>query len=89
MESLLERLTENPILLGIALVLVAIIVYAMTKRLVKVVLFLIVLLVVYFGYLIMTGQELPEGIKSVYNQVQQIVGMFSDFLGTNKDKLGR
>ncbi len=81
MEALIERVTDNPILLGIVLVLVAIIIYALTKRLMKVALFIMVLLSVYIGYLVMTGQELPEELqkgqalfKEVLNKVKQLLG---------------
>lgn len=82
MEALIERVTDNPILLGIVLVLVAIIIYALTKRLVKVALFIMVLLSVYIGYLVMTGQELPQ-------QLQKGQALLKELLNTVKQLLGK
>ena len=63
MDSLIQQLTDKPILLAVALILVAVVVYALMKRLIKLALFLLVLLAVYFGYLYMTGQDFPEGVQ--------------------------
>jgi len=82
MEALIERVTDNPILLGIVLVLAAIIIYALTKRLVKVALFIMVLLSVYIGYLVMTGQELPQ-------QLQKGQALLKELLNTVKQLLGK
>ncbi|MDP7558523.1 MAG: hypothetical protein QF923_03500 [Candidatus Marinimicrobia bacterium] len=84
MDSLIQQLTDKPILLAVALILVAIMVYALIKRLMKVALFLLVLLAVYFGYLVLTGQdvhektyklidELPEGIQKAVDQGREVL----------------
>ena len=72
MDSLIQQLTDNPILLAVALILVATVVYTLVKRLVKLALFLLVLLAVYIGYLVMTEQELPEELqkgKEVFEEI--------------------
>ena len=63
MDSLIQQLTDNPILLAVALILVAVGGYTIVKQLVKPALFLLVLLAVYIGYLVMTEQELPEELQ--------------------------
>ena len=65
MDSLIQQLTDNPILLAVALILVVAVVYTLVKRLGKPALFLLVLLAVYIGYLVMTEQELPEELQKV------------------------
>jgi len=61
MDSLIQQLTDNPILLAVALILVAVGGYTLVKRLWKPALFLLVLLVVYIGYVVMTAEQaVPE-----------------------------
>jgi hypothetical protein len=70
MDSLIQQLTDNPILLAVALILVTVGVYTLVKRLWKLrkpALFLLVLLAGYIGYLVKTEQELPEEL-----QIQQL-----------------
>ena len=63
MDSLIQQLTDNPILLSVTLLLVAVVGYTLVRRLMRHSLFLLVLLVVYIGYLEMTEQELPEELQ--------------------------
>ena len=72
MDSLIQQLTDNPILLVIALVLVAVAIYTLVERLLKPALFLLVLLAVYIGYLVMTEQEIPEEIQKGKEFVEEI-----------------
>jgi|TARA_B100001971_G_C18099254_1_gene487881 Ca2+/Na+ antiporter len=72
MENLIQQLTDNPILLVIALVLVAVAIYTLVERLLKPALFLLVLLAVYIGYLVMTEQEIPEEIQKGKAFVEEI-----------------
>ena len=72
MDSLVQQLTDSPILLAVALVLVAIVVYALVKRLVKLALFLLVLLAVYIGYLVMTEQEQPEELQKGKEFIEEV-----------------
>ena len=61
MDSLIQQLTDNPILLAVALILVAVVGYTLVRRLMRPSLFLLVLLVVYIGYLVMTAEQaVPE-----------------------------
>ena len=72
MDSLIQQLTDNPILLAVALILVAAVVYTLVKRLVKLALFLLVLMAVYIGYLVMTEQELPEELQKGKEFIEEI-----------------
>ena len=61
MDSLIQQLTDNPILLAVALILVAVVGYTLVRRLMMHSLFLLVLLVVYIGYVVMTAEQaVPE-----------------------------
>ena len=72
MDSLIQQLTDNPILLAVALILVAVGAYTLVKRMGKPVLFLLVLLAGYVGYLEMTEQELPEELQKGKEFIEEI-----------------
>jgi len=54
------------------LILVAVGVYTLVKRLLKPALFLLVLLAGYIGYLVMTEQELPEELQKGKAFIEEI-----------------
>ena len=72
MDSLIQQLTDNPILLVIALILIAVGGYTLVRRMVRPALFLLVLLAGYFGYLMMTEQELPEELQKGKAFIEEI-----------------
>ena len=72
MDSFIQQLTDNPILLAAALILVAVVGYTLVKQLWKPALFLLVLLAGYIGYLVMTGQELPEELQKGEEFIEEI-----------------
>ena len=72
MDSLIQQLTDNPILLAVALILVAVGGYTLVKRLWKPALFLLVLLAGYIGYLVMTEQEQPEELQKGIEFIEEI-----------------
>ena len=74
MNSLIQQLTDNPILLAVALIIVAVVGYTLVRRMMRHSLFLLVLLVVYIGYLVMTGQELPEELQKGKEFIEEIAG---------------
>jgi len=73
MESLIQKLMDNPILLAVALILVTVVGYTLVKKLLRPALFLLVLLAVYIGYLVMTEQELPEELQKGKEFIEEIV----------------
>ena len=72
MDSLIQQLTDNPILLAVVLILAAVGGYTLVKRLWKPALFLLVLLAGYVGYLEMTEQELPEELQKWKEFIEEI-----------------
>ena len=72
MDSLIQQLTDKPILLAVALILVAVVGYTLVRRMVRPALFLLVLLAGYFGYLMMTEQELPEELQKGKGFIEEI-----------------
>jgi len=72
MDGLIQLLTDNPTLLAVAVVLVAVGGYTLVRRMVRPALFLLVLVAGYFGYLMMTGQELPEELQKGKAFIEEI-----------------
>ncbi len=73
MDNLIQQLTDNPILMVIAIVLVSVAVYTLVERLLKPALFILVLFAVYIGYLVMTEQELPQELQKGEEIIEKIV----------------
>lgn len=59
-DELLTALKEGPILLLGAAFLLALLGYALVKRLLKMALFLVVFIAIYLGLLYVLGYEIPE-----------------------------
>ena len=72
MDGLIQLLTDNPTLLAVALVLVAVGGYTLVRRMVRPALFLLVLLAGYIGYLVVTEQELPEELQKGKAFIEEI-----------------
>ena len=75
MNSLIQQLTDNPILLAVALILVTVGVFTLVKRLWKLrkpALFLLVLLAGYIVFLVMTEQNLPEELQKGKEFIEEI-----------------
>ena len=72
MDGLIQLLTDNPTLLAVALILVAVGGYTIVRRMVRPALFLLVLLAGYIGYLVMTEQELPEELQKGKAFIEEI-----------------
>ena len=65
-------MTDNPTLLTVALILVAVGGYTIVRRMVRPALYLLVLLAGYIGYLVMTEQELPEELQKGKAFIEEI-----------------
>ena len=75
MDNLIQQLTDNPILLAVVLILIAVGGYTLVKRLWKPSLFLLILLAGYIGYLVMTEQEMPEELQKGKEFIEKITDM--------------
>ncbi len=73
MDNLIQQLTDNPILMVIAIVLVSVAVYTLVERLLKPALFILVLFAVYIGYLVITEQEIPQELQKGEEIIEKIV----------------
>ena len=60
LENLLNSISSNPAYLAVTIVLMAMIAFSVIKRLFRLVVLGITLLIIYYAYIIFTGQPLPE-----------------------------
>ena len=67
--NIINALYSDPVYLVIAIILSALILYSLVKKLVKLMLYLIAVLIIYLGYLYFTGQELPKNINEIIDPV--------------------
>ena len=72
MDSLIQRLIDNPILLAVVLILVGVGGYTLMRRMVRPALFLLVLLAGYIGYLVITEQNLSEELHKGKEFIEEI-----------------
>jgi len=70
--NIINALYSDPVYLVIAIILSALILYSLVKKLVKLMLYLVAILIIYIGYLYFTGQELPKNINEIIDQGSKI-----------------
>lgn len=88
MESFIDKLTQNPVILAVAVVLALLVVFAFIKRLIKFALFLVAILVLYFAYLILTGKEVPTTPKALKESVEQQMEEVKGAISKKVDEMG-
>ena len=71
LENLLNRISSNPAYLAVTIVLMAMITFSVIKRLFKLVTLGITLLIIYYAYIVLTGQQLPD-LDKLPSQVQEL-----------------
>jgi hypothetical protein len=71
LENLLNSISSNPAYLAVTIVLMAMITFSVIKRLFKLVTLGITLLIIYYVYIVLTGQQLPDFDK-LPSQVQEL-----------------
>jgi|TARA_B000000477_G_scaffold76711_1_gene64436 Ca2+/Na+ antiporter len=71
LENLLNSISSNPAYLAVTIVLMAMITFSVIKRLFKLVTLGITLLIIYYAYIVLTGQQLPD-LDKLPSQVQEL-----------------
>ena len=71
LENLLNSISSNPAYLAVTIVLMAMITFSVIKRLFKLVTLGITLLIIYYTYIVLTGQQLPD-LDKLPSQVQEL-----------------
>ncbi len=68
MESIINALTSNKVLLAIAILLLSVIIYSILKRLIKIIVIIIIALVLYMGYMNYRGEKIDETLQNYLNK---------------------
>ena len=76
MESLIEQLTTNPVMLAVVMVLAILILFSVIKKLIKLALVTVAILALYLGYLAYTGKEVPTTPDELKVKIQEKVKEF-------------
>lgn len=66
-----QTILNDPILLGIAVILSAMVVYSILKKLFKIAVILVAVVVVYIGWLAYTGQPVPNTLDELIDDVNK------------------
>ena len=69
--NIITALYSDPIYLVIAIILSALILYSLIKKLVKLMLYVLAIFIIYLGYLYFTGQELPNNVNEIIDPVKE------------------
>lgn len=69
----LTNLLQNPFFLILAVIFAVVIVFGIIKKLFKLALIILAAFVIYIGYLVWTGQDVPTSLEDVKNSVQETI----------------
>ena len=86
LENLLNSISSNPAYLAVTIVLMAMIAFSVVKRLFKLVTLGITLLIIYYAYIIFTGQPLPD-LDNIQSQVQELQESAKNTVEDNVDNV--
>ena len=71
--NILSALYSDPVYLLIAIILSALILYSLIKKLIKLMFCLLAVLIIYVGYLYFTGQDLPQNVDDIINPMRETI----------------
>ena len=78
--NITNALYSDPVYLLIGIILSALILYSLIKKLLKLVVYLSAVLFVYLGYLYMTGQDIPNNVDDMIRQGTEIIQQGGELL---------
>ena len=81
--NIIAALYSDPIYLIIAVILSALLLYSLIKKLIKFMLYVLAILVLYLGYLYYSGKEIPKDINEIKETIEKVRGQVID----NIDKI--
>lgn len=73
-----QTILNDPILLGVAVILSAMVVYSILKKLFKLAIILVACLIIYLGYLMYTGQPIPGSGQEVIDKAKKDINKVTD-----------
>ena len=63
MQDLIDKLLSNPLYLAIGVILIAILFYALLKRIIKLLIILFIALILFLAYVHFTGNSVKEKVE--------------------------
>ncbi len=66
MTDIINSLLSNDIMVIIGILLASLLVYSILKRLLKIIIFFLILLIVYTAYMVYNGEEIPGSAKKYF-----------------------
>ena len=69
--NIITALNSDPVYLVIAIILSALILYSLVKKLVKLMIYLVAIFIIYLGYLYFTGQDLPKDFNEIKEKIEE------------------
>ena len=83
--NITTALYSDPVYLLIGIILSALILYSLTKKLIKLVIYLSAISFLYLGYLYVTGQDIPRNVDEIIKQGTEIIQHSSDIIENQFD----
>ena len=72
MEDLIKKVFTDPAFMTVGAIIVVLVALAIFKKLFKFVMILLLILVLYAGYLYYTGEKVPESLKEAIEDVKEL-----------------
>ena len=72
MEDLIKKVFTDPAFMTVGAIIIVLVTLAIFKKLFKFVIILLLILVLYAGYLYYTGEEAPESLKETIEDVKEL-----------------
>ena len=85
--NIVTALYSDPIYLIIAVILSALLLYSLIKKLVKFMLYVLAILVLYLAYLYYSGKEIPKDVNEIINQGKETIERVGEKVIDNIDKI--
>ena len=85
--NIITALYSDPVYLIIGVILAALILYSLVKKLVKLMFYLFAILIIYLGYLYFTGQELPKDFNEIKEKIEEGIEQGTEIIEEQIDKV--
>ena len=85
--NIITTLYSDPIYLIIGVVLSALLLYSLLKKLVKFVMYMLAIIVLYLAYLYYSGKEIPKNVDELMNQGKETIEKVGGQMMDNIDKI--
>ena len=85
--NIISTLYSDPVYLIIGVILSALLLYSLLKKLVKLVMYMVAIIVVYLAYLYYSGEEIPKNVDELMNHGKKTIEKVSGQVIDNIDKI--